>query len=119
MHPPWSMIFFTTLAGAAQGLMLALVGIDLAATVGLIVPVPLTYFYLASAGVVLLFCVVALAAAIASMDGLRNLGWVPDLSPPFLALAGLVIGLVGTAVFWGTERMLEYVFNSKPYPPPG
>ena len=63
MHPPWSMIFFTTLAGAAQGLMLALVGIDLAATIGLVVPAPLTYFYLAGAGVVLLFCVVALAAA--------------------------------------------------------
>ena len=28
MHPPWSMIFFTTLAGAAQGLMLALVGLE-------------------------------------------------------------------------------------------
>ena len=63
--------------------------------------------------------VVALAAAIASMNGLRDLGWVPDLSPPFLAFAGSVVGLVGTAVFWGTERMLEYVFNTKPYPPPG
>jgi sulfite dehydrogenase (quinone) subunit SoeC len=31
MRPPWSMIFFTTLAGAAQGLLLALVGLQLAA----------------------------------------------------------------------------------------
>lgn len=30
MHPPFSMIFFTTLAGAAQGLLLVLVGIQLA-----------------------------------------------------------------------------------------
>jgi DMSO reductase anchor subunit len=57
------MIFFTTLAGAAQGLMLALVGIDLAATIGLIATVPHAYFQLAGAGVVLLLCVVALAAA--------------------------------------------------------
>jgi DMSO reductase anchor subunit len=57
------MIFFTTLAGAAQGLMLALVGIDLAATIGIVTTVPHTYFQLAGAGVVLLLCVVALAAA--------------------------------------------------------
>jgi sulfite dehydrogenase (quinone) subunit SoeC len=30
MHAPWSMIFFTTLAGTAQGLVLALVGTQLA-----------------------------------------------------------------------------------------
>lgn len=57
------MIFFTTLIGAAQGLMLALVGIDLAAAVGLIAPAPLTYFYLASGGVVLLLCAFGLVAA--------------------------------------------------------
>jgi sulfite dehydrogenase (quinone) subunit SoeC len=57
------MIFFTTLVGAAQGLMLALVGIDLAATVGVVATVPHTYFQLAGAGVVLLLCVVGLAAA--------------------------------------------------------
>jgi sulfite dehydrogenase (quinone) subunit SoeC len=57
------MIFFTTLVGAAQGLMLALVGIDLAATIGVIATVPHAYFQLAGAGVVLLLCVVGLAAA--------------------------------------------------------
>jgi sulfite dehydrogenase (quinone) subunit SoeC len=57
------MIFFTTLAGAAQGLMLTLVGIDLAATVGVIATVPHRYFQYAGAGVVLLLCIVALAAA--------------------------------------------------------
>ncbi len=35
MHPPWSMIFFTTLAGTAQGLLLALIGADVAAALGL------------------------------------------------------------------------------------
>jgi hypothetical protein len=63
--------------------------------------------------------VVALAATIASMDELRNLGWVPDLSPPLLALFGSAVGLLGTVVFWGSERMLEYVFNTKPYPQQG
>lgn len=36
MHPPWSMVFFTTLIGAAQGLLLALVGLDLARALGLL-----------------------------------------------------------------------------------
>jgi len=40
MNPAWSMIFFTTLAGAAQGLMLALVGVDGAARVGLLEAAP-------------------------------------------------------------------------------
>ena len=35
MRPPWSMIFFTTLAGAAQGLMLGLVALDAAVALGL------------------------------------------------------------------------------------
>lgn len=35
MHPPLSMMLFTTLAGAAQGLLLALVGLDLAVALGL------------------------------------------------------------------------------------
>ena len=38
MHPPLSMIFFTTLAGAAQGLLLALVGLELA---GVVLPRPM------------------------------------------------------------------------------
>ena len=42
MHPPWSMIFFTTLAGAAQGLMIVLVGIDIGASLGLLTPAPAT-----------------------------------------------------------------------------
>jgi DMSO reductase anchor subunit len=36
MNPPWSMILFTTLAGAAQGLLVALVGVDLAQAAGLL-----------------------------------------------------------------------------------
>lgn len=62
MHPPWSMILFTTIVGAAQGLMFALVGIDLAAVLDLI-DEPQTYFFLAGGGVVLLFCAFGLVAA--------------------------------------------------------
>ena len=49
MHPPWSMIFFTTLAGAAQGLVLMLVGIDIGASLGLLTPAPATSFYIVGA----------------------------------------------------------------------
>ncbi len=57
MHPPLSMIFFTTLAGAAQGLLLALVGLQFA---GAAVPVALN---LMGAAIVLLMSAVGLAAA--------------------------------------------------------
>lgn len=36
MHAPWSMILFTTLAGTAQGLLIALFGVDAARTAGLL-----------------------------------------------------------------------------------
>ncbi|HET9976554.1 MAG TPA: DmsC/YnfH family molybdoenzyme membrane anchor subunit [Burkholderiaceae bacterium] len=61
MHPPWSMIFFTTLAGAAQGLLLALVGADAAAALGLTsVPDDLRH---GGAAVVLVLGGIGLAAA--------------------------------------------------------
>jgi sulfite dehydrogenase (quinone) subunit SoeC len=65
MHPPWSMIFFTTLAGAAQGLMLTLVGIDMAAGLGLLGPalLPGTRFYVVGAAMALLMGGVGLVAA--------------------------------------------------------
>lgn len=63
MKPAWSMIFFTTLAGAAQGLMLALVGIDGAARLGHIAPVAQSFF-LGGAVLVLAFCAVGLAASV-------------------------------------------------------
>jgi DMSO reductase anchor subunit len=49
------MIFFTTLAGAAQGLLLALVGIELGASVGVIAPAPDTDLYVVGAAIILLF----------------------------------------------------------------
>ena len=61
MHPPWSMIFFTTLAGAAQGLLLALLGVDLARSLGL-VQAPEALF-LAGAAITLAMCGVGLVAA--------------------------------------------------------
>jgi DMSO reductase anchor subunit len=61
MHPPWSMIFFTTLAGAAQGLLLALLGVDLARSLGLLqAPDGL---FLAGAVITLAMCGVGLVAA--------------------------------------------------------
>ena len=63
MNPAWSMIFFTTLAGAGQGLMLALVGLDLAARAGLsTAPSPLSFVI--GAGLVLLLCGVGLVASV-------------------------------------------------------
>ncbi len=57
MHPPLSMIFFTTLAGAAQGLLLALVGLQL---VGADVSAST---YLVGAVIVLVMSAIGLAAA--------------------------------------------------------
>jgi sulfite dehydrogenase (quinone) subunit SoeC len=57
MNPPWSMILFTTLAGAAQGLLLALVGME---TTG--APAP-TLLYEAGATIVLVLSAAGLAAA--------------------------------------------------------
>ena len=62
MNPAWSMIFFTTLAGAGQGLMLALFGWDLAARVGL-TPVPAPLVYAVGVALVLITCGVGLVAA--------------------------------------------------------
>lgn len=62
MRPPWSMIFFTTLAGAGQGLMLALVALDAAAALGLIAA-PKGPFFLAGVVLVLLLSGAGLVAA--------------------------------------------------------
>jgi sulfite dehydrogenase (quinone) subunit SoeC len=57
------MIFFTTLIGAAQGLVLALVGIDSAAGAGLLAAAPGRAFYLAGSGTALVLCAFGLVAA--------------------------------------------------------
>lgn len=62
MRPPWSMILFTTLAGAAQGLMLALVALDTAGALGLL-PAPGAVLPLAGAAVVLALSGAGLVAA--------------------------------------------------------
>jgi DMSO reductase anchor subunit len=62
MNPAWSMVFFTTLAGAGQGLLLALVGVDVAAQLGLIEAPPRPLF-LVGAGLILLLCGAGLIAS--------------------------------------------------------
>ena len=54
MRPPWSMILFTTLAGAAQGLMLALIVLDAALALGLLAPPPGPLFLVGTLIVLLL-----------------------------------------------------------------
>ena len=61
MHPPFSMIFFTTLAGAAQGLLLVLVGIQLAVQWRL-AEAPQALFT-TGAAVILVFSAIGLVAA--------------------------------------------------------
>ena len=49
MNPAFSVVFLTTLSGAAQGLLIALVGVDTAAHLGL-VTAPADVFYVTGAG---------------------------------------------------------------------
>ncbi len=62
MRPPLSMVLFTTLAGAGQGLLLVLFGLQVAARVALAAPVPEPLF-LWGAVLVLLLCGAGLVAA--------------------------------------------------------
>ncbi len=62
MNPPVSMIVFTLLAGSAQGLLLALVGVDVAVRAAL-VPAPPAALFVAATVLVEAFGVAGLAAA--------------------------------------------------------
>src|SRR5471030_297513 len=50
MNPAFSVVFLTTLSGAAQGLLIALVGVEASAYLGLLAAPP-TAFYVVGAGV--------------------------------------------------------------------
>lgn len=63
MRPPWSMILFTTLAGAAQGLMLALVALDTAVALGLLAA-PAGQLFIAGTVIVLALSGAGLVAAV-------------------------------------------------------
>jgi len=54
MNPAFSVVFLTTLSGAAQGLLIALVGVESAARLGLAAP-PTAAFYVVGAALALLF----------------------------------------------------------------
>jgi len=62
MNPPLSMVLFTTLAGAGQGILIVLFGVQLAAVLGLAVAAPAALF-VAGAGLVLLLSGAGLVAA--------------------------------------------------------
>ena len=62
MRPPWSMIIFTTLAGAGQGLLLMLVALDMLRLTGQVAAPPL--LFTAGAAVVLFLAGSGLVAAI-------------------------------------------------------
>lgn len=62
MRPPLSMVLFTTLSGAGQGLLVVLFGVQVAAALGLAGPIPSALFEWGAA-LVLLLCGAGLIAA--------------------------------------------------------
>jgi len=62
MNPPLSMMLFTTLSGAGQGLLLALFGVQVAARIGLVAQPPVLLF-VSGAALVLALCGAGLVAA--------------------------------------------------------
>ena len=107
MNPAWSMIFFTTLAGAGQGLMLALVGLDLAARAGL-VTTPSTKSFVIGAGLVLLLCGVGLVASVFHL-GRPMRAWraVAMWRTSWLSREVIVLPLFMAMVFvWGLAQSL-------------
>jgi len=49
MNPAFSVVFLTTLSGAAQGLLIALVGVEAAAYLGLLAAPPTAFYVTGSA----------------------------------------------------------------------
>jgi sulfite dehydrogenase (quinone) subunit SoeC len=103
MHPPLSMIFFTTLAGAAQGLLLALVGLEFA---GAGVPAQL---YLTGAAVVLVMSSIGLAAATFHLGHpLRAWRSAAMWRTSWLSREVIVLPLFMAAVFaWGLAHWVQ------------
>jgi DMSO reductase anchor subunit len=105
MNPAWSMIFFTTLAGAGQGLLLALVAVDMAARLGLCASPPRAFF-LAGATIVLLLCGVGLVASTFHL-GRPMRAWraVSQWRTSWLSREVIVLpGLMLSAAAWGIAQ---------------
>ncbi len=107
MNPAWSMIFFTTLSGAGQGLMLALVGADLAAYAGL-AAAPSPRNLVLGACLVLLLCGVGLVASVFHLGRpLRAWRAAAMWRTSWLSREVIVLPTFMTVVFaWGVAQWL-------------
>ncbi len=102
MRPPWSMILFTTLAGAAQGLMLALVGLDVASQLGSMAAVPRSLFVAGAAAVLLLGGAGLVAATFHLGHPLRAWRAMSQWRTSWLSREVIVLpAFLATVFFWG------------------
>lgn len=110
MHPPWSMILFTTVFGAAQGLMLVLAGIDVATALRLL-ELPHRAFLFGSAFTVLLLCAFGLVAATFHLGHpLRAWRAVAMWRTSWLSREVIVLPLfVGCVAGWVVSLATDYI----------
>ena len=108
MRPPWSMILFTTLAGCAQGLLLVLVGLDLARRVGL-VEAPQRLFT-AGAAIVLLLSAVGLVAAVFHLGQPRRAWRAATMwRTSWLSREVIVLpAFMASVALWGLSNLLAW-----------
>jgi DMSO reductase anchor subunit len=113
MHPAFSVIFLTTLIGAAQGLFLALYGTEVGARIGWL-PAPGSDFYVAGSALVCVLMVLGLIASIFHL-GRPERGWraasrwrTSWLSREIIVLPAFVAGVVvWGAAHWASGGALE------------
>jgi sulfite dehydrogenase (quinone) subunit SoeC len=107
MNPPVSMIYFTLLAGAAQGLLLALVGVDVAVRAGQLPPPPAS-LYVAATVVVEVLGAAGLAAATFHLGHpLRAWRAVAMWRTSWLSREVIVLpAFLAAVLWWGTAHAL-------------
>ena len=108
MRPPWSMIFFTTLAGAGQGLLLVLVMLDLLRRTGT-VQAP-TLLFIAGAAAVLVLSGCGLVAAVFHL-GRPMRAWraMAMWRTSWLSREVIVLpGFMALVALWGASHLLGW-----------